>query len=354
MDLFISCLPGLEEVLGKEVQSLGYGYVKGRAGIFVPFHDMTQVYRLNLNLRTASRVLLPLAEFRCRDKNDLYKGSSTIDWHLYFKDMPTFAIDSFVMHNTLTNSLYAAQIVKDAICDQLKTKTGSRPSVDTSRPELGLHLYIVENTATISFDTSNPPLHQRGYRIDGGQAPLRENLAASLLLLAGYTAQDTIIDPCCGSGTFLIEAAMIASNTASGINRPSFGFFRHPNFSKDEWEALKQDAINKQVRLEQGKFFGIEESVKAYSILKRAIHQSKFDRWIAVSNGDFRSMSLPFEPSFVIANPPYGIRLNEVEELAGLYADLGDFLKQKTKKPSKGAIFTGSLDLAKSVGLKTS
>src|SRR5438270_475299 len=137
MDLFISCLPGLEDVLGKEVQSLGYGYVKGRAGVYVPFHDMTQVYRLNLYLRTASRVLLPLAEFRCRDKNDLYKGSSTIDWHLYFKDMPTFAIDSFVLHNTLTNSLYAAQIVKDAICDQLKTKTGSRPSVDTSRPELG-------------------------------------------------------------------------------------------------------------------------------------------------------------------------------------------------------------------------
>jgi 23S rRNA (guanine2445-N2)-methyltransferase len=351
--LFISCLPGLEEVLGQEVTGLGYSFAKGRAGVFVPFIGMNQIYKLNLHLRTASRVLLPLGRFRCRDKNDLYKGALAINWLPFFKDMPTFAIDSFVLHPTLTNSLYAAQVVKDAICDQLKGSTGSRPSVDTSHPELGLHLYIVDDDATISFDTSNPPLHQRGYRVEGGMAPLRENLAASLLMLAGYTAEDTIVDPCCGSGTFLIEAAMIASKTAPGIYRKSFGFFRHPEFSMDEWEALRQEALANTVRLEPGKFFGIEESVKAYSILKRAIHQSKFDRWIAVSNADFRTMSLPFEPTFVIANPPYGVRLNEIEELSHLYSDLGDFLKQKTKKPAKGAIFTGSLDLAKAVGLKT-
>lgn len=352
-DLFISCLPGLEEVLGQEVQTLGYTFKKGRAGVFVPFQDMNQIYRLNLHLRTASRVLLPLAHYKCRNKADLYKGSLAVNWLPFFKDMPTFAIDSFVMHKDLTNSLFAAQVVKDGICDQLKGQTGSRPSVDTSNPELGLHVYIVDDMATISFDTSNPPLHQRGYRVEGGVAPLRENLAASLLMLAGYTAEDTIVDPCCGSGTFLIEAAMIASKTAPGINRSSFGFFRHPDFSQEAWEKVRQEAIKQTVRLEPGKFFGIEESVKAYSILKRAIHQSKFDRWIAVSNGDFRTMELPFEPTFVIANPPYGVRLSEVEELADLYADLGDFLKQKTKKPAKGAIFTGSLDLAKCVGLKT-
>lgn len=351
-DLFISCLPGLEEVLGKEVAALGYGSIKGRAGVFVPYQGMSQIYRLNLHLRTASRVLMPLAHFRCRDKADLYKGSLAVNWQPFFKGMPTFAIDSFVLHKSLTNSLYAAQLVKDGICDQLKDKMGSRPSVDTSNPELGLHLYIVDDMATISFDTSNPPLHQRGYRVEGGVAPLRENLAASLLMLAGYTAEDTIVDPCCGSGTFLIEAAMIASKTAPGINRSSFGFYRHPDFVQDEWEAHRQAALKETVRLEPGRFFGIEESVKAYSILKRAIHQSKFDRWIAVSNGDFRTMELPFKPTFVIANPPYGVRLSEVEELADLYADLGDFLKQKTQKPAKGAIFTGSLDLAKCIGLK--
>ncbi len=353
-NLFISCLPGLEEVLGKEVATLGYSFTKGRAGVFVPYEGMKQIYKLNLHLRTASRVLLPLASFRCRDKNDLYKGALAVDWKRWFRDMPTFMIDTFVLHQSLTNSLFAAQVVKDAICDQLKGAFGARPSVDTTHPDLGLHLYIVENKATISFDTSNPPLHQRGYRVEGGVAPLRENLAASLLMLAGYTAQDTIVDPCCGSGTFLIEAAMIASNTAPGMYRPSFGFFRHPDFSKAEWEAIKQEAEKQTVRLDQGKFFGIEESVKAFSVLKRAIHQSKFDRWIAVKNGDFRTMELPIEPTFIIANPPYGVRLKEVEELSGLYQDLGDFLKQKSKKPAKGAIFTGSLDLAKCVGLKTS
>ncbi len=353
MNLFVSCLPGLEEVLAQEIESLGYTPTKGRAGCFVPYEGMTQIYKLNLHLRTASRVLLALASFRCRDKNDLYKGAKEINWYTWFKGSPTFAIDSFVLHKSLTNSLFAAQVVKDAICDQLKGITGSRPSVDTSNPELGLHLYIVEDMATISFDTSNPPLHQRGYRVEGGVAPLRENLAASLLMLAGYTAQHFLVDPCCGSGTFLIEAAMMASNTPPGFYRRNFGFFRHPEFSQDAFDSLLEEAKGKIVRLEQGRFFGIEESPKAFSILKRAIHQSKFDRWIQVSNRDFRTMELPIEPTFVITNPPYGIRLNEVEELSGLYQDLGDFMKQKTKKPAKGALFTGSLDLAKCVGLKT-
>lgn len=353
-DLFISCLPGLEEVLGQEVESLGYPFSKGRAGVFVPYEGMKQIYRLNLHLRTASRVLLPLASFRCYDKNDLYQGALDINWKPWFKNLPTFAIDAFVMHKLLTNSLFAAQVVKDAICDQLKGSVGARPSVDTTHPELGLHLYIIDNTATISFDTSNPPLHQRGYRIEGGTAPLRENLAAGLLMLAGYSAEDALVDPCCGSGTFLIEAALIASKTAPGINRTSFGFFRHPEFSKEEWEAVKGEASKNRVALEPGKFFGIEESPKTFAILKQAIHQSKMDRWISVSQGDFRHMSLPFEPNFVIANPPYGVRLSEMESLAPLYGDLGDFLKRKTKKPAKGAIFTGSLELAKCVGLRTS
>lgn len=353
-NLFISCLPGLEEVLGGELEALGYRFTTGRAGVFTPYEGMDQVYRLNLHLRTASRVLLPLISFRCRDKIDLYKGALSFDWKPWFKGLPTFAIDPFVMSKTLTNSFYAAQVVKDAICDQLREAFGARPSIDSSNPEVGLHLYIFGNQATISFDTSNPPLHQRGYRVEGGIAPLRENLAASLLLLSGYSAEDTLIDPCCGAGTFLIEAAMIASRTPPGINRPFFGFFRHPEFSKEKWQAVKDEAVKNIIPLEQGKFFGIEKSPKAFAILKQTIHKAKFDRWITAANGDFCTQSLPFEPSFVIANPPYGVRLQEIEDLKPLYGHLGDFLKCKTKKPAKGAIFTGSNDLAKCVGLKTS
>src|SRR5262245_36509155 len=130
-ELFISCQPGLEGVLGQEVKDQGYPFTPGRAGIFVPYEGMQQIYCLNLHLRTASRILLPLARFRCRDKNELYKGASGVDWSGWFKNMPTFAIDAFVLHKSLTNSLYAAQVMKDAICDQLKGCLGARPSVDT-------------------------------------------------------------------------------------------------------------------------------------------------------------------------------------------------------------------------------
>jgi putative N6-adenine-specific DNA methylase len=352
-DLFISCLPGLEPVLGQELSSLGYSHKEGRAGCFVPYESMEQIYRLNLSLRTASRVLLPLHSFVCRGRDELYKGASEINWYPFFQRMPTFMIDTFVMHKNFTNSLFAAQVVKDAICDQLRKNMGSRPSVDTSQPELGLHLYLVGDQATISFDTSNPPLHVRGYRLEGGVAPLRENLAAALLLLAGYKADDVLVDPCCGSGTFLIEAALIASNTAPGLLRGSFGIFGHPQFNKESFESIKSSLSHDVVTLQKNKFLGIEASVKAFGILKRAIHKSKFDRWIQVSNGDFRTLELPIQPNFVIANPPYGVRLNEIQELEALYENLGDFMKQKTQKPATGAIFTGNLELAKKVGLKT-
>lgn len=352
-NLFISCQPGLEEVLGSEVQALGFSFTPGRAGVFVPYQGMDQVYRLNLHLRTASRVLLPIASFACHNKEELYKGASKVNWYPYFKGMPTFAIDVFALHAELTNSLYCAQLVKDAICDQLKAQMGTRPSVDTKDPQLGLHLYIVQNVATISFDTSNPPLHARGYRQEGGVAPIRENLAAALLLLSGYKADDILLDPCCGSGTLLIEAAMIASKTPPGLHRPSFGFFRHPEFNEDEWQECKNRAMKEIVPLEKGKLFGIEESVKAFQILKRAIHRSRFDRWIDVMNQDFRHAVLKQEPTFIITNPPYGERLSEIQALEKLYEDLGDFMKQKAKKPATGAIFTGNLDLAKAVGLRT-
>lgn len=353
LDLFISCQPGLEEVLGSEVQTLGYSFTTGRAGIFVPYDGMQQIYTLNLHLRTASRVLLPIVSFRCKNKEELYQGASKVNWLAYFKNVPTFAIDAFVLHTLLTNSLYSAQVVKDAICDQLKAKLGVRPNIDTKDPQIGLHLYIVDNLATISFDTSNPPLHARGYRQEGGVAPIRENLAAAILLLSGYTKDDILLDPCCGSGTLLIEAAMIASKTPPGLHRPLFGFFRHPDFNEDEWQACKHEASKAIVPLEKGKIFGTEESVKAFQILKRAISRSRFDRWIEVANQDFRTATLKAEPTFVITNPPYGERLNEIAALQKLYEDLGEFFKQKTKKPAKAAIITGNLDLIKNIGLKT-
>ncbi|MBS0655479.1 MAG: 50S rRNA methyltransferase [Verrucomicrobia bacterium] len=349
-ELFISCLPGLEPVLGKELTELGYSFTEGFGGLYVPFIDMAQVYRLNLELRTASRVLLPLHSFRCRDKVDLYKGATKVEWERYFEKMPTFAIDPVVHHKNLINSLYCAQVVKDAICDRCNTTFGQRPSVDREAPEVSLHLFIFNEQATISFDTSGLPLHIRGYRLEAGKAPLRESLAAALLLLMGYTGEEYLLDPCCGSGTFLIEAALIASKTAPGLLRGRFGIFSHPEFSNKIWQQVRRDVESKRIGIAEGHIAGIEANPRVVEIAKTAAAKALLNREITIIEGDFRNVEAPFTPNFVIANPPYGVRLPGANDRL-LYKELGDFLKRKTLKPARGAIFTGNLELAKCIGL---
>jgi putative N6-adenine-specific DNA methylase len=350
--LFVSCLPGLEDVLGQEIASLGYTHRKSKGGLYVPFQNMEQIYRLNLELRTASRVLLPLHQFPCKDKNDLYRGAMKVDWVRYFKHFPTFAIDPVVHHENLTNSLFCAQLVKDAICDTLNARFHRRPDVDTKNPELSLHLFIFNDQATISFDTSGLPLHARGYRLEAGIAPLRESLAAALLLISGYSANDFLVDPCCGSGTLLIEAALIATNTAPGLLRSYFGFFAHPEFSEADWNKLCNEARKRQIPLAKGRIAGIEADSKAVHAAKKAIDRANLSDAIEIILGDFRDVEPPFEPSFIIANPPYGVRLQATDDLCQLYQDLGDFLKSKAKKPARGAIITCNLELAKCIGLR--
>ena len=352
--LFISCVPGLEDVLGMELAALGYSFEKSRAGVYVPFRDMAQVYELNLELRTASRVLLPLHKFTCKNKEQLYKEALAIDWKPFFKNLPTFAIDAVVHHHkTLTNSLFAAQTVKDAICDQLKAAFGSRPSVDTQDPDVSIHLFILGEKAVISFDTSGAPLHVRGYRLEGGKAPLRETLAAALLYLSGFKGDEYVVDPCCGSATILIEAALMASKTAPGLFRTRFGHFAHPAFSDAEFKAVRSKVSKKKQVLEKGRFYGIEKSSKAAFFAQKTVRRVHLDGVVVVVEGDFRTTDVPIEPNFVITNPPYGVRLETTDTLMDLYQDLGKFLKQKTKKPSRGAILTGNSDLAKCIGLKT-
>lgn len=355
MTLFISCIQGLEDVLASELAALGYSCEKARAGVYVPFKDFNQIYELNFALRCASRVLLPLHKFVCKNKEDLYKEASQIDWRPFFKkNLPTFAIDSVVHHNkSLTNSLFAAQVLKDAICDQIKSAFGARPSVDTQDPQVSIHLFILENEATISFDTSGVPLHVRGYRLEGGKAPLRESLAAALLYLAGFKEDDFVVDPCCGSATILIEAALMASHTAPGLFRGNFGHFSHPEFSEDEFRKVRSSIAKKKRKIEK-RFFGIEKHKFAASNAQKTIRRVHLEGVVEVVEGDFRSQTLPFEPNFVLTNPPYGVRLETTEALQDLYSDLGRFLKEKTKKPARGAILTGNLELAKCIGLKTS
>lgn len=349
--LFITCGQGLESLLETELRELGYESRFGYRGVYSEVASFSDIYRINYLSRLAGRVLLPLSHFKCRNQKDLYQNALEIDWFKYLPQGKTFAIDANVNHAELRNSLYAAQVVKDAIVDQYREKTGARPSVDTKNPDLQINLFVNREQAILSFDTSGSPLHKRGYRLEAVEAPLQESLAAALLRISGYTGKEILYDPCCGSGTMLIEAAMIASNTPAGFYRKDWGFTSHPEFNRDEWEAVKKEADSQRRELEPGKLFGSDVSRNAVRISRMNIKAAGLAPVIEIAFSDFREFTPPFAPNFMITNPPHGLRLGEESTLIPLYRALGDFMKQKMAKPSKGFVFTGSMLLAKEVGL---
>lgn len=354
MELFITCIPGLEPALQQELQALGITYEVGPpGGLRVKEASLDTIYTCNYMLRSASRVLLQLAVFPCVSKEDLYNAALGLPWEEYFKKMPTFCIDAAVTSEAFNNSLFAAQLFKDAVCDRLRKYMGRRPDIDTRNPGIRLNLFMHGNKAIISFDTSNDPLHERGYRGKNVRAPIRENLAAGILLLAGYTKNDVLVDPCAGSGTFLLEAAMIATNTPPAALRGRFGFQYLPFHKETEWHKIQSFFLKKRVPLKAGSIIGIERDPATFDQLQANCETAGFAKEITLQRSDFRTAEFPVLPTFVITNPPYGKRLSEERSLEGLYQALGDFMKQKAAKPGKGAIFTGNLPLAKCVGLKT-
>ena len=353
LKLFATCTPGLEEVLEQEVAALGYSPQRGRGGVEVMVASLKDVMIMNLHLRTASRVLLHLFDIDLPNKQSIYHAICERDWRPFFRDLPTMAIDvPFSSHPEFTNSLYVAQLAKDAMCDQLRKATGERPSVDTKAPQVQFSIIVDEEKASVSFDTSLEPLGKRGYRTESVEAPLKESLAAALLMLAGYTPEVILLDPCCGGGTFLIEAGLIATNTAPGLLRKTFGFLRHPDFQDEEWQQVRQQAFAAVRGFPHGKIFGFEKDPKSYRLLLRSIARAGLMGEIEVFHTDFRDGKLPAVPNFIITNPPFGVRLGEAKRWEPLYRSLGTLMKRGTQKPAVGAVLTGSTPLAKEIGLK--
>lgn len=357
MSIFVSCSPQLETLLAEELDELGIrGVTLAYCGVNVRFNSdedaMRAVYTINYNSRIATRVLLPLQRFRCYDQSSLYKAASRINWRPFFRRGQTLAIDANVRHPKLRNSLFAAQVVKDAICDQLREITGSRPSVDTKNPDVQLNLYIHDQEAILSFDTSGDPLHKRGYRQDAGEAPLQESLAAALLRLAKYDENQILIDPCCGSGTFLIEACLIASRTPPGYLRKKWGFANHPGFINEEWLVVKNRADAHRKTIETKQFFGCELDATVARYCRDNLRAAGFLDVAEVVRQDFVDYEPKVAPNFLITNPPHGRRLGDINTLKSLYRSLGDFMKRKLAKPGRGFVFVGDLELAKEVGLQ--
>ncbi len=345
--LFVTCATNLEPLLVEELRELGIEARQGFRGVFIP-KTIENVYLVNYRSRLAIRVLWPLHTFSCRDRFQLYEEAKKIDWQLYMHSSKTFAIDADVEHPNLRNSLFAALVVKDAVCDYLREKSGVRPSVDVRHPDVQLHLFIQNNRATISLDTSGAPLFKRGWRRASVEAPLQESTAAAILRWSGYNAKEVLVDQFCGSGTLLIEAAMIATNTPPGMHRKIWGFVNLPEHSQALWTEVRRRAHASIIPLEPGKIFGFDRDPKAVQITRN--HAEALGFPISVSVQEVRRLQMPAEATLVVTNPPYGKRL--AEETA--YADLGGFLRKfKTRAallaPEKRLL--SSLPIGRSIAL---
>jgi putative N6-adenine-specific DNA methylase len=343
---------GLEEVLAEEIKALGgQDVISGIRNVSFK-GDMGFMYKANLGLRTAIRILKPIKTFQVYDEEDLYEELQRISWEKYLTVSGSFAIGAVVNSKYFTsNSHYIALKSKDAIVDYFRSKFHKRPNVDLKFPDLKIHVHVSKNRCTVSLDSSGDSLHKRGYREATNIAPINEVLAAGLILLSGYKGQCNFIDPMCGSGTILIEAAMIACNIPANINRKEFGFERWDDFDADLFDMI-QESMLKKIQNSHFKIMGFDKAPSAVRKAKENINNANLSEFIGVHHVNFfNSVKEVFGPTYLLFNPPYGERLSiDVKEF---YKKIGDTLKHNY--PDSTAWFiTSDMEALKYVGLRTS
>lgn len=319
-------------------------------------------YRACLWSRTASRILLVLKTFKAATAEELYEGVLGIDWNAHLTIQTTFAVSfsasqSQLQRNSqIKHTHFAALKVKDAIVDQMRELYDDRPSIDPVNPDVRINVYLHDNMATLSIDLSGESLHRRGYREQGNEAPLKENLAAAIVLLADWQKAPgkDFIDPMCGSGTLVLEAALIACNKAPGLLRQSFGFLRWQGHIPSLWKKLVAEAEAEVITDSQKlpKISGFDKDPRSIAIATSNLAKAGFKGWVSFKVQELSDCAPSSAQGIIVTNPPYGERMGDVEKLKPLYSQLGDIFKQKFKGWD-AYIFTSSPDLAKVVGLKT-
>jgi putative N6-adenine-specific DNA methylase len=349
---FATCARGLEGVLADELRDLGAGDVEpGRGGVHFA-GDQALLYRANLWLRTAIRVLKPVLEATVTSPDELYEAVRRLDWSPYLTPDHTLAVDSNVRDSHLTHSKYAALRTKDAICDQFVERTGRRPSVDVDEPMVGLNLHVYRDRAVLSLDSSGESLHKRGYRPALTKAPLNEALAAALVLLSGWRGDVPFADPMCGSGVLPIEAAWVALRRPPGLTRRRFGFQGWMDFDVRLWTALRDEArrgVRKQL---PAPVVGSDLRRDAVAFARHNARAAGIGHLLGFEVKDVRDFAPPAgPPGVIVCNPPYGERLGEEKELRGLYRTLGEVLRQRCAGWS-AYVFTGNAALARQIGLE--
>jgi len=349
---FVKIAEGVEEAGAEELAELGAeDIVPEFRGIHFR-SDKSTLYRINYLTRLASRCLAPLISFNCHDTDTLYKKAKQIRWEDFFAKDNTFAVMGTVSDSNISHSKYASLRLKDAVADYFKEKTGKRPDVSIRNPDILLNLHIRHNKAEISLDTSGGALHRRGYREETVLAPMQETVAAAIIRFAEWNGSLPLYDPMCGSGTLLCEALMRYCNIPSGIFRNKFGFEFLPDFDGSIWKQVKKEADATIRELPLGLIAGSDLSEEAVDAARINIMGLNYGKNVRLERADFRELPA-IEEQVIVANPPYGIRMGEDEDLEAFYKDLGDFLKQKCKG-STAYIYFGERRYIKRIGLKAS
>ena len=342
--LFVTCPRGLEAPLSQELEQLKCQDIRAVDGGVACKGGMEQVYRINLHSRTASRVLLRLTKSGYRSEQDIYKAAKNIRWTDWFDLEQTFKVKVEGKRAQVKSLDFVGLKIKDAVCDVFRDACGARPSVGKIRPDIRIHAFIDERDIQIFIDTSGEALFKRGYRQDTGEAPMRENLAAGLLLLAGYDGSQPFQDPFCGSGTIVIEAAWIATRRAPGLMR-RFGFEKLKNFDAALWKKLQHEAET-QIRPASAPISGSDNDRHMIRAAVANAQAAEVDTFIRFEVKDAQDTRPNGEGGILISNPPYGVRLAEVQALQALYPQLGAWLKQHYAGWLAG-MFTGDRDMPK-------
>lgn len=349
---FATCPRGLERVQADELATLGAREVTPVDGGVAFSGSLAQCYAANLESRVASRVLWQVGETGYRGEHDLFEAARALAWPRHFDVRRTIRVNVSAIQSPVKSLDFVTLRVKDAVCDAFRAACGSRPDVDTARPDVRIHVFLTRDRATFYLDTSGDPLFKRGWRARTGDAPLRENLAAGILRLTQWAAPTPLYDPMCGSGTFLVEAAMMALDVAPGAGR-SFAFEKLENFESRQWQALGEKARARRKPATALPIHGSDKSGTVLGLARANLEAAGLGQAIPLKQMDILDGAAPAGSGILVANPPYGERQADKNELAELYPKLGNVLKQRYAGWT-AYLFTADMQLAKLIGLKAS
>ncbi len=350
--ILVTCPKGIAPFLKKEIIQLGFPVLsEGIAGIGTE-GTIDDTLALNLLLRTGHHVLFLIKEFHARDADDLYHSLSGITWEKYIAEDGYVCVTSSVDNPSIRDSRYANVRCKDAIVDRIREKRGQRPDSGPAKDRVVVNLYWKNDVCSVYLDTSGEPLSKRGYRKIPLKAPLQETLAAAVIRATGWNGSSHFVNPMCGSGTLAIEAALIALHKAAGLLRNNFGFMHLRGFNKALWSTLREKAKKETRKTLQYRIIATDIRREAVQAARKNAATAGVEHLIEFDVCDYSGTSIPDGGGVVVLNPEYGERMGKIRELEDVYKGIGDFLKQKCRG-YKGYIFTGNLDLAKKVGLRT-